>query len=208
MNTFEVAVLRILIKRQQHQPLKLSTLVSGFPDDAEDNVLSAVSNLRLQGYIMLNDYQPSGYVSINRDRRKDVLQIVDSDINSDKLETLHTRETHNNSIPMKEEKSFGGILTKYPSSQAIRTIAISSLLVIGLAIALGSSMPTTSPDTESVTYHQYMPYKKWSGFDYETADDHDDDDDDVKNPASSYAPAPVSLVALKDCSQKPSQQQT
>jgi hypothetical protein len=207
MNVFEVAVLRILIKRQQQQPpLKLSTLVSGFPDDAEDNVPSAVSNLRLQGYIMLNDYQPNGYISINRDRRKDILQIVDSDINSDKLEALHTKEeNHNNSIiPLKEEKSFGAILTKYPSPQTVRTIAISSLLIVGLAIALGSSMPATSPDTESVAYHQYMPYKKWSGSAYGT----DDHDDDVKNPASSYTPASASLVALKDCSQKPSQQQT
>jgi hypothetical protein len=47
---FEVAVLRVLIKRQQ--PVKLSTLVSGFPDDVEDDVLSAVSGLKLCGYLV------------------------------------------------------------------------------------------------------------------------------------------------------------
>src|SRR5919199_2614846 len=75
VNAFEVAILRVLIKRQQ--PLKLSALVNGFPDDSEDNVFSAISSLKLHGYIILNDYQPHGYVSINRDRRKEILQIVD-----------------------------------------------------------------------------------------------------------------------------------
>ena len=202
MNTFEVAVLRILIKRQQ--PLKLSALVNGFPDDCEDGVLSAVSSLRLQGYIMLNDYQPNGYVSLNRERRKHILQILDPDINSDKFEALHTKEEDHNSVPIKEKKSFGKLIPRYPISQAVRTIAISSLLIVGFAIALGSSMPTTSPDTESVAYHhQYMPsHKKWDVA--YGADDHDG----IMNSTSSYTPAPASLVALKDCIQKPSQQQT
>ncbi len=200
MNTFEVAVLRILIKRQQ--PLKLSTLVSGFPDNCEDSVLSAISSLRLHGYILLNDHQPNGYMSINRERRKEILQIVDSDIDWHKLEVLRTKENYN-SIPIKEKKSFGQIITRYPISQAIRTIAVSSLLIVGLVIALGSSMPTTSPDTESVAYPQYMHHKKWSGA--YGADDHEG----VKNPApQSYSPASASFVALKDCNQKPSQQQT
>jgi hypothetical protein len=201
VNTFEVAVLRILIKRQQ--PLKLSTLVSGFPDDCEDSVFSAISSLRLHRYILLDDYQLNGYISINRERRKEILQIVDSNIYLHKLEAPHTIENYN-SIPIKEKKSFGQIITRYPISQTIRTIAVSSLLIVGLVIALGSSMPTTSPDTESVAYSQYMPpHKKWSGA--YGADGHDG----VKNPAPpSYSPAPASFVALKDCNQKPSQQQT
>jgi len=78
MNTFEVAVLRILIKRQQ--PMKLSSLASGFPDEFEDNVFSAISSLKLQGYLLLDNYRPKGYVSINRERRKEILQIVNSDM--------------------------------------------------------------------------------------------------------------------------------
>jgi hypothetical protein len=202
VNTFEVAVLRIIIKRQQ--PLKLSALVNGFPDDCEDDVLSAVSSLRLQGYIMLNDYQPNGYLSLNRERRKDILQILDPDINSDKLEALHAKEENHNSISIKEKKSFRKLIPRYPISQAVRTIAISSLLIIGFAIALGSSMPTTSPDTESVAYHhQYMPPHKKLSVAYGTHDN-----DGIMNSTSSYTPAPASLVPLKDCIQKPSQQQT
>ncbi len=76
VNTFEVAVLRILVKRQQS--LKLSILVSGFPDEYEDSVLSAVSSLRLQGYIILDDYQPNGYVCVlikNGERKSCILSI-------------------------------------------------------------------------------------------------------------------------------------
>jgi hypothetical protein len=190
VNTFEVAVLRILIKRQQ-QPLKLSVLVSGFPDDCEDSVLSAISSLRLQGYIMLDDYQPNGYVSINRERRKEILQIVDSDINSNNPIGPHIKEDHTGPH-IKEKRSFG----------QIRAVAISSLLILGLVIALGSSVSTTSPDTESVAYHQYVPHKKWSGA-YGIYDP-----DGVNSPASSSLPASASFVSIKDCNQNPSQQHT
>jgi hypothetical protein len=199
VNTFEVAVLRILIKRQQ--PLKLSDLISGFPDDCEDSLLSAISSLKLHGYIMLDDYQPDGYVSINRDRRKEILLIVDSDIYSHNLEVKHTMENHN-SIPIEEKNSFGQVIARYSISQRIRTIAISSLLIVGLVIALGSSsIPTTSPDTEFAAYHHYIAHKKWSSA--YGADDHDGN----KNSPSPYAPPSASLVALKDCNQKQLQHQ-
>jgi hypothetical protein len=199
VNTFEVAVLRVLIKRQQ-QPLKLSTLVSGFPDNCEDNVLSAISSLKLHGYIMLDDYQPNGYVSINRERRKEILQIVDSDIYSHKLEAPYAKEK--SGAPIKEKKSLTQIATRYPISQGIRAIAISSLLIVGLVSALGISMPTTSPETEFVAYPQYTSYKKWSNA--HGASDHESD----MTSASPYPPSSASFVALKDCNQKPLQQQT
>jgi hypothetical protein len=201
VNIFEVAVLRILIKRQQ--PMKLSTLVSGFPDDCEDGVLSAVSGLKLQGYVLLDDYQPNGYVSINRERRKEVLQIVDSDIYSHQLEAPHTEEK--SSLSVKEKKGFAQAAARYPISQGIRAVAISALLVFGLISALGISMPATSPDTEFVAYHQYAPYKKWdaSGVAH-GADDHEGD----TIPASPSPPSSASFVAMKDCNEKLSQQQT
>jgi hypothetical protein len=204
VNTFEVAVLRILIKRQQ-QPLKLSVLVSGFPDDCEDSVLSAISSLRLQGYILLDDYQPNGYVSINRERRKEILQIVDLDINSNKLEATEVNKNYyHNSVPFEKENS-GQIVTGYSISRAIKTIGISSLLVFGFALALGSSIPTTSPDAGSVVYYQHhMPYKRWVdgayGANYPS--------DDANNSVLPHALPLAASVALKDCNQRPSQQQT
>lgn len=200
MNTFEVAVLRVLIKRQQ--PLKFSTLVSGFPDDCEDSVLSAISSLKLHGYVMLDDYQPNGYVSINKERRKEILQIVDSDIYPHKSEALHTRED-NYSVAVKAKKGFVRFaVTRYPMSQGVRAIAISSLLVFGLVSALAISMPTTSTDTKFGAYPQYAYYKKWN--DAHGADDHEDE----IIPSSPYPSSSASFVALKDCNKNALQQQT
>ncbi|HET6780368.1 MAG TPA: hypothetical protein VFH09_04280 [Nitrososphaera sp.] len=198
MNTFEVAVLRVLIKRQQS--LRLSTLVNGFPDNCEDNVLSAISNLKLQGYIILHDYQPNGSVSINRERRKEILQIVDSEIYSSKLGAPHAKEK--SGVPIKERKSLTQLATRYPISQGIRAIGIASLLIVGLVSALGISMPTTSPDTEFVAYHQYIRHEKWSN-----AHGAGDQEGDMIS-ASPYPASSASFVALKECNQKPLQQQT
>jgi hypothetical protein len=202
VNTFEVAVLRVLIKRQQ--PVKLSILVNGFPDDCEDGVLSAVSRLKLQGYILIDDYQPNGYVSINRERRKEVLQIVNSDIYSQELEAQHTKEKSGS--PFKEKKGFATIAPRYSVSQAIRAIAISILVVFGIISALGISMPTTSPDTQFVAYPQYTAYQKWSGSSSPAhgADDHEGD----TIPASPSPPSYASFVAMRDCNEKLSQHQT
>jgi hypothetical protein len=200
VNTFEVAVLRVLIKRQQ--PLKLSALVSGFPDDSEDNVLSAVSNLRLQGYLVLNDYQPNGYVSVNNARRKEILQIVDLDIHSNKFESPHLKEKEDG-ISIPEKKSPRQVTARQQIAPGIRTIAFSALLIVGLVSAIGISLPAaTSPDSEFAAYHEYSLYKKWSGM--HRADAHEGD----KTPGAPYLPPlSASFVALKDCNQKPLQEQ-
>jgi hypothetical protein len=201
VNTFEVAVLRVLIKRQQ--PLKLSILVSGFPDDSEDNVLSAVSNLRLQGYLVLDDYQPNGYVLINSARRKEILQIVDSDIHSNKSESLNLKEKENGTS-IHEKKSPRQVTARHKIAPGIRAIAFSALLIVGLVSAVGISLPTaTSPDSEFVAYHEYTAHKKWSGM--HRSGVHEGD-------MISSAPYPpphlwASFVALKDCNQKPFQEQ-
>ena len=198
MNSFEVAILRILIKRQQ--PLKLSTLVSGFPDDCEDNVLSAVSSLKLHGYLVLDDYQPNGYVSINRERRKEILQIVDSDISLHKSETPFVKDK--NSIPIRGERSPHQVTARYEISPGIRAIAISSLLIVGFVSAIGISIPiTTSPDSEFVAYPESTAPKKWTSA--HGADGHEGD----KISSARYPPISASFVALKDCNEKPLHQQ-
>jgi hypothetical protein len=199
VNTFEVAVLRVLIKRQQS--LKLSTLVSGFPDDSEDDVLSAVSGLKLQGYLVLDDYQPNGYVSINNARRKEILQIVDSDIHSYKFESLKEKGSSSaTSTPTK--KSHGQVTVRHRIAPGIRTIAFSSLLIVGLVSAVGISLPTaTSPDSEFAAYYEYSAHKKWSGV--HRADVHEGD----KISSAPYPPLSASFVALKDCNQKSMQEQ-
>lgn len=201
MNTFEVAVLRVLIKRQQ--PLKLSTLVSGFPDDSEDNVLSAVSNLKFQGYLVLDDYQPNGYVSINRERRKEILQIVDSDIRLHKFQSPHVKEK--DGVPIPGKKSPLQVTARHLNTPGIRAVAVSSLLIVGLVSAIGFSLPTaTSPDSEFVAayHHGYIAHKKWS-----SAHGADDDHEGDKISSALYPPISASVVALKDCNQNPLHEQ-
>ena len=204
MNTFEVAVLRVRIKRQQ--PLKLSALVNGFPDHSEDSVLSAVSGLKLQGYLVLDDYQPNGYVSINKARRKEILQIVDSDIHSHEFETPQVKEKNDDSsISIPERKSPRQVAARRKIAPGIRTITFSSLLIVGLVSAIGISLPTaTSPESEFIAYHEYTAHKKWSG--EHRAGVHDGD----KVSSAPYPAMSASFVALKDCNQRPlhEQQQT
>jgi hypothetical protein len=204
VNTFEVAVLRVLVKRQQ--PMKLSALVDGFPDDSEDSVLSAVSTLKLQGYLMLDDYQPNGYVSINKARRKEILQIVDSDIHSHEFDTPQVKEKDDDSsISIPERKSPRQVTARHKIAPGIRTIAFSSLLIVGLVSAIGISLPTaTSPESEFIAYHEYTAHKKWSG--EHRAGVHDGD----KISSAPYPAMSASFVALKDCNQRPlhGQQQT
>jgi hypothetical protein len=201
VNTLEVAVLRVLIKRQQ--PLKLSTLVSGFPDDSEDNVLSAVANLKFQGYLVLDDYQPNGYVSINRERRKEILQIVDSDIRLHKIQSPHVKEK--DGVPIPGKKSPLQVTAKHLNTRGIRAVGVSSLLIIGLVSAIGFSLPTaTSPDSEFVAayHHGYIAHKKWS-----SAHGADDDHEGDKISSALYPPISASVVALKDCNQNPLHEQ-
>jgi hypothetical protein len=197
VNTFEVAVLRVLIKRQQ--PLKLSALVNGFPDDSEDSVLSAVSTLKLQGYLVLDDYQPNGYVSINKVRRKEILQIVDSDIHSHEFESPQVEEKDDSSgISIPEKKSPRQVAARRKIAPGIRAIAFSSLLIVGLVSAIGISLPTaTSPESEFIAYHEYTTHKKWSG--EHRAGVHDGD----KISSAPYPAMSASFVALKDCNQRP-----
>jgi hypothetical protein len=197
---FEVAVLRVLIKRQQ--PLKLSTLVSGFPDDVEDDVLSAVSGLKLCGYLVLDDYQPNGYVSVNRERRMEILRIVGSDIHSDKFEGPYTKEEDRIPVPGKKSPP-SQIISRHKISSGNKAIAISSLLIVGLVSTIGISIPVaTSPDSELIAYHGYIAHNKWWNA-VQGADDHQGE----KFSGASYPPISHSFVALKDCSQKPLHQE-
>jgi hypothetical protein len=205
MNIFEIAVLRVLIKRQQ--PMKLSILVGGFPDDSEDNVLSAISSLKLRGYLVFDDYQPNGYISINRERRKEILQIVDSDIHVDKFQSLPDKEKKAG-IPIPVKKSPLQVAARHLMSSSVRTIAVSSLLIVGLVSAIGISLPTaTSPDSQFVAYPGYMAHKKWS---IAHADDDHEGHKISNTPPYLPPPIPASFLAIKDCNQKPlqGQQQT
>lgn len=78
VNTYEIAILRILVKK--HHPIKISTLVDGFPDHSEDNVLHAVSNLHFLGYVSVSEFHSSKYICLCKDMTKEVLKIVNPNL--------------------------------------------------------------------------------------------------------------------------------
>jgi hypothetical protein len=157
MDTFEVAVLRILIKRQR--PMKLHTLVSGFPDDCEDAVFSAISNLKTHEYVILSDYNLSGYVSVNRQRRKEILRIVRCDTISEPT-YVGTQEIRKEFVNAKDER----FKKTYLLSPRVTCIIIASLLVVGLFSAMGFSLPSTSTEDAEMIAYMHHGYVHWSAF--------------------------------------------
>ena len=75
MLSYEIAVLRILLKKRS--AVEVSSLVDGFPDNSEANVLKAISNLHSLGYIGVSDSIFPRSISLNKSRRHEALRIVD-----------------------------------------------------------------------------------------------------------------------------------
>ena len=137
MDIYEIAVLRILVKK--HNPMKVSNLVNGFPDNSEDNVLQAVSNLHFLGYISVYDSLPQ-HISLTKDMRKEVLKIVNPNLNKD----TQTKQYYANKkiVNSKGVKNVDEINDRTINSRpvvATRTIAL-AVILIGSVIAGGASV--------------------------------------------------------------------
>jgi hypothetical protein len=78
MNQYELAVLRVLLKSPG--PLNKSKVVNGFPDDSLDFVLSAISDLKQENYIVARG-EGSGNETLElvKERKKDVLALLNPD---------------------------------------------------------------------------------------------------------------------------------
>jgi len=158
VDIYEIAVLRILVKKQH--PMKVSNLVNGFPDNSGDNVLQAVSNLHFLGYISVYDSLPH-YVSLSKDMRKEVLQIVDPDLNKDSQTKRYSfSEKIVNSKGVKNVDEIKNDKTINSKPVAItRTIAL-ALILIGSVIATGASLLVYTPTVNNqepgspLIYHQ------------------------------------------------------
>lgn len=74
MNSFEIAIIRIVIKKQK--PIPISSLIEGFPNNSEDFVLQAISNLFKLGYISY-PYSKKNHITYNKEKRKEILRIID-----------------------------------------------------------------------------------------------------------------------------------
>ena len=138
MDIYEIAVLRILVKK--HIPIKVSNLINGFPDNSENNVLQAVSNLHFLGYIAVYDSLPQ-HISLTKEMRKEVLKIVTTNLNeaSQTKQFLSNRKIVNSKgVTNADEIKNNRTISSRPV-YVTRTIAL-AIILIGSVIAGGASM--------------------------------------------------------------------
>jgi hypothetical protein len=149
VNSYEIAILRILIKMQK--PVSIPYLVEGFPNNSEDFVLWAIGNLLKSGFICYLDNQKRDCIIYNKQKRKEILKSIDP------LPDLGTDTEALSSIPKQELKEQKPILTtdgKIGSSSRSHSVhkqpyrakiawAI-SILSIGSVIILGNMTSTSS----------------------------------------------------------------
>lgn len=81
MNSYEIAILRMLVKRQA--PIKVSDLISGFPDNSGGRVLHAISSLHSSGYVLVDGAPFDGYLILTKDKRREAMKIISSSISND-----------------------------------------------------------------------------------------------------------------------------
>jgi hypothetical protein len=142
VNAYEIAVLRILVKKLH--PMKVSNLVKGFPDNSEDNVLQAVSRLHFLGYVSVYD-TPVQSISLSRDTKKEVLKIVIPNLN----EESQTRQcSPRQRVVSPVSKNAGE--PKNNKRISLRPIVqtgtiVLAAIVIGSVIATGASLLQYSP---------------------------------------------------------------
>lgn len=77
MNSFEISILRILLKRNG-RPIPVFALIEGFPNDSERYVINAINHLKDLGYVNILPGFPKEeeYISFNPMRKTDILKLV------------------------------------------------------------------------------------------------------------------------------------
>jgi hypothetical protein len=140
VNTYEIAVLRILVKN--HHPMKVSNLVKGFPDNSEDNVLHAISKLHFLGYVSIYD-TPVQSISLSRDAKKEVLKIVIPNLNEETRQCFSSQRIVSPVSKSVGEPKNNRRLSLRPILQT-GTIVLAAI-VIGSVIVTGASLLQYSP---------------------------------------------------------------
>ena len=159
MKSEEIAVLRILYK---HKGLiKLSALIDGFPDESRSRIVDAVASLQLLSFINMSDCSSVLYVSINRQARRTVIELLESDserFNANRILENHTSQNHpfqlkhagTNSDNAYEDLKTPNCNFVWPRLShrvpKFGTILVCSFLVLG-TIAILNSQSTTSSST-------------------------------------------------------------
>jgi len=125
--------------------MKVSNLVDGFPDNSEDRVLRAVSNLHFLGYISVYDSLPQ-HISLTKDMRKEVLEIVSPILNKDsqtKQYLANKKIVNSNEVSNANEIKNNRPIKSSPIVM-LSTIAL-ALVLIGSILAGGASVLRFAP---------------------------------------------------------------
>jgi hypothetical protein len=154
LNSFEIAILRILVKRNQF-PITIHGLIEGFPDGSENNVVSAISNLRDLNYVFIMPGDPKEEENIvyNLEKKNEILKIIDP-LQEIKIEN-GSGEKHAKKIDEgnKNNKNQNYVLDPIK-------ILISAVFIISFGMVT-SSMPTTNDNLHIIDdniHHHYLKY--------------------------------------------------
>lgn len=134
MNRFELAILRILVKRRDS--LRISSLIEGFPDYYLDHVLLAMSNLNYRSYVLFSTYDSEVHISLNADKKREILEIVDPfldpqrSVKSEQVDpvSFYHQNADNNGENKKSKRFF---TTAIKSPLTIKTAAVVSFFILG-----------------------------------------------------------------------------
>ena len=161
MKSEEMAVLRILYKHRF--PLKLPVLIEGFPDELRGRIIDAISYLQLLSYLSITDCSSVLYVSINRQAKRTVLDLLESDAKRFNTTSILENRLHLNNALKSEhsntnsDPSYKADL-KVPTDRGLRprlpqlalklgTILVFSFVVVGTFTFLSSQSTTSSSST-------------------------------------------------------------
>jgi hypothetical protein len=142
MNSFEIAILRIIIKRQK--PISISYITEGFPNGSEDFVLEAINNLLHLGYISY-PYNETRHITYNKEKRRQILGIVDPLAESrfaEELTDYGAETTISNSSQKNKTGNDTGYNIHARQTWIAKVALVMSILVFGIVSILSSAIST------------------------------------------------------------------
>ena len=142
MNTFEVAILRILIKRNQY-PIAIHSLIEGFPDGSETSVIGALYNLVDSKFISKVYGEPleEEYIIYNIEKKNEILKIIDP-LQEMKISIVNNKS---NGIKINTEKKQNKI-----QRSLINPITILMSVIFIVSVGMTTNAMPTANDTTRV----------------------------------------------------------
>jgi hypothetical protein len=169
VNSFEIAIMRILIKRQK--PIPISYVAEGFPNDSEDFVLEAIRNLLNSGYISCS-YIEKNHITYNKEKRREILRIIDPlpelliEKEEEKELSVYKAENYISALHNSKDED-GRWYHAYTKHATVRKIAlVASMLVFGIVIIFSTTISTEDvyQDFKSIDTGYHYPHDNYHLF--------------------------------------------